>query len=49
MILNVNQENKAYNIYIEYGCIQDIKSKIDTNRKILLVTDDGVQIGRAHV
>lgn len=42
MILNVNQENKAYNIYIEYGCIQDIKSKIDINRKILLVTDDGV-------
>lgn len=42
MIIPVNTNGGKYNIYIERGCLSTIGNHINLDRKVLIVTDDGV-------
>lgn len=42
MILTVNLKTQSYDVEVERGAIDDIGKRIDLNRKVLVVTDDGV-------
>lgn len=42
MILHMDLGKNSYDILLQRGCIHQIKDYIDLNRKIMIVTDDGV-------
>ena len=42
MILTVNLPHQSYPIYIERGGLHEIKTRFHLDRKVLIVTDDGV-------
>lgn len=42
MVLNVNLGEKSYDIVIERNSIDHIEDYIDLNRKVMIITDDGV-------
>ena len=42
MIIPVNLGDHSYNIYIERGAINTISKTVNLNRRVLIVTDDGV-------
>lgn len=42
MILHLNLNENSYDIVIERNCLNDVKNYFDLNRKVLIVTDDGV-------
>ncbi len=42
MIIPVNTNGGKYDIHIERGCISTIRAHINLERKVLIVTDDGV-------
>lgn len=42
MIIPVKVENGSYNIYLERGAINKVSQYFNLNRKVLIVTDDGV-------
>lgn len=42
MIIPVNLGEKSYNIYIEKGSLNKVGELFNLNRKVLIVTDDGV-------
>lgn len=42
MILNVTMEDRNYDVVIERNSLEKIEQLIDLNRKVLIVTDDGI-------
>lgn len=42
MVLNVNLGEKSYDIVVERNSIDHIEDYIDLNRKVMIITDDGV-------
>ena len=42
MIIPVNLGDRSYNIYLERGAINTIGKTVNLNRRVLIVTDDGV-------
>lgn len=49
MELNVNLGSRAYPIHFGRGLLEHLADYVNLDRKVLVLTDDGVQIGRAHV
>ena len=42
MILNVNLKTQSYDVIVQEGALDDIANLLDLDRKVLVVTDDGV-------
>lgn len=42
MILNVNLKTQSYDVIVQEGALDGIAALLDLNRKVLVVTDDGV-------
>ena len=42
MDIKVNLDNRSYNITVKRGALQNIGESFNLNRKVLIVTDDGV-------
>ncbi len=42
MILHMNLPERGYDIVVEEGCLKEADSLLDLDRKVLIVTDDGV-------
>ncbi len=42
MILNVNLKTQSYDVIVQEGALDDIAALLDLDRKVLVVTDDGV-------
>lgn len=42
MIINVNTSSKKYDVIIEKNILEKVNNYLDLNRKVLIVTDDGI-------
>lgn len=42
MLLSVNSEKQSYDVIVQNGAIHDISRWVDLNRKVMIITDDGV-------
>ena len=42
MLLEITMKDKKYDVIIKRGCLEKANEYLNLNRKVLIITDDGV-------